>query len=105
MDFWTGKISQGTYEFKDQQKTFVVKHSLENDLKRTVIEIKDLDGKKIQEVALKETADHRIEYYVDGTLKAKVDNIDSIPRVTYLDNAGSIIKQENIPAYTVCGAH
>lgn len=99
IDFWTGKVSQGTYEFKDAEKTFVVKHSLQGDLHQTHIEIKNSQGKKLQDILMKETARLEVEYYLDGVLKAKFDNIESVPRVTQFDRKGRIFKQENLPEY------
>lgn len=97
VDFWSGKVSAGVYEFKEGNKAYVVNHSFENDLKRTEIQINDLKGKKLQNVILKETKTQEIELYVDGTLKAKVDSIESLPKITTFDTQGNILKHEVVP--------
>lgn len=101
VDFWTGRVSAGTYEFKDAKRVYVVNHSFEGDLHRTQILVNDLDGKKIGEVLLKETASHEVEYFENGNLKAKFDGIESVPRVTRFDDKGQILKQEALPEHVI----
>lgn len=107
VDFWTGKVTAGIYEYKDSDKAYVVNHSFENDLKRTEIQISDLKGKKLQNILLKETATHEIELYVDGTLKAKVNDLESLPKISYMDSKGNVLKQEIVPqsTYAKAAAH
>src|SRR5437868_3204834 len=71
MDFWDGRVSSGTYEFKKDGKIYVARHEYmpETRLRRSTIHVSDSDGRQLQEVVLSETPAGSIEMFVDGKLK------------------------------------
>lgn len=95
MDFWTGKVSQGVYEFDGEGKTFLVEHRIlpESGLKQSVIKVSSTEGKLLQEVTLRETMAGQIEMLVDGARRALVDDFSSLPQVSVFDAGGSLVKQ------------
>lgn len=94
MDFWTGKVSQGVYEFDGEGKTFLVEHRLlpGSGLKHSTIKVSSTEGKLLQEVILRETASGQIEMLVDGARRALVDDFASLPQVSVFDVKGSLLK-------------
>ncbi|HWU42875.1 MAG TPA: DUF3332 family protein [Bdellovibrio sp.] len=96
MDFWDGKVSQGTYEFKDGNKTFYVKHEFlpETGLKQSTIDVKDEQARLLQNVVLKETPNHEVELYVDGQLRSRVRDIHSLPVANIYNEKGQLVKED-----------
>mgnify|MGYP001086997268 CR=1 FL=1 len=93
MDFWEGRVSAGDYEFKKDGKTYYVKHEVlpESGLKRSSIQVTDTDGSTLQNLVLAETANKEIELYVDGKLRARVRDIESVPTASLFDRNGTLI--------------
>lgn len=97
IDFWNGTVSQGTFEFSEGDKKFVVEHSIDaQNLKRSVIVAQDLLGKKLQEVVLQETADAQIQVWIDGQLSAKIENIKSFPIAKHFNKKGQFSREESV---------
>lgn len=95
MDFWQGRVSQGIYEFSGEGKTFHVEHKIHpgSSLKESLIKVADLEGKLLQEVRLQELVSGEIEMYVDGILRAKASDLNSLPQVAHFDVSGKTVKQ------------
>jgi hypothetical protein len=98
MDFWDGKVSEGKYEFKDQDKVYQVHHEFQpgTRLKKSTIEIQNLDGKLIQTVVLMETPKGEIELSVDGKIRTRVRNITSLPVASFFDEAGHKLDEKTL---------
>ena len=98
IDFWQGRVSANTYEFHENDKTFIVQHEIlpETNLKRSTIKVMDADKKLLQTVVLKQTSDQQIELLVDGVLRTKVENIYSIPQLSSFDKSGKFLEQKNL---------
>lgn len=96
VDFWEGKVSEGTYEFKDQDKVYIVRHEYlpGTKLRRSTIQFDQ------QEIVISETAEGQIEVHKNGQKFAFVNGLDSFPVMSYLNNKGQIIKSEVIPDMT-----
>lgn len=93
IDFWEGKVSAGDYQFKDQDKTFYVKHEvLDGGRKQSTIEILGDEGQLLQKVVLIETVKSEIELYVDGKLKTRVTDIHTLPVARFFNTDGSLAK-------------
>lgn len=113
MDFWEGRVSQGNYQFKDGDKTYLVRHEIlsGSQLKRSTIEIFNAENERLQKLILRETSDGEIELYIDGKLRTRVSNISSLPMASIYDTNGSfvrdyIIKSEdlNTPVVRIAAA-
>ena len=89
IDFWEGRVSQGTYDFKKDGKTFVAHHEFIDGtpLRRSTLNAFDPNGKQIQKVVLQETQGGQIEMFVDGKIRARVKNISSLPVATIFDGS------------------
>ena len=97
MDFWEGRVSQGTYEFNKDGKTYTARHEVIEGLKKSTIDIADSKGMKLQNVVIRETAGGEVELFVDGQLRTRVQNIKDVT-VAYNYNAkGSFISKEIVP--------
>jgi hypothetical protein len=98
IDFWEGKVSSGSFEFKDGDKVFQVQHEIlkDSNLKRTTIHEIDQNQKIIHEVVLQETKLSEIELYIDGKINKRVKNISSIPLVSIYDSKGIVISEDFI---------
>lgn len=85
MDFWNGTVAAGDYSFKNGDKTYQARHEFMpvTGLRRSTIQIFDQDQKLLQKVVLAETAEHQIEVFVDGTLKARVHGISDVPVASF----------------------
>jgi Domain of unknown function (DUF3332) len=96
IDFWEGRVSQGTYEFKDGDKTYFVKHEIlpGSRLKRSTIQLVGANGQQIQESLLRETLTGEIEYLVDGKLRSRVSNISSLPIATIFDSNEKLLEEK-----------
>lgn len=94
MDFWQGRVSQGTYEFSKDEKTYVATHKIhsESGLKESRIVITGKGLAKSQEVVLRETAQSEIEVFIDGMLKGKVTDITAIPMLSLYDTSGKKVE-------------
>jgi hypothetical protein len=78
MDFWNGRVSQGTYEFEKEGKKYVVTHSYhEQGLRQSIIQVSHSD--KTEVILIKETAKSTIELWQNGTLTGQVENLDTLP--------------------------
>lgn len=99
VDFWQGRVSAGSYEFKDADKIYQVRHEFApgTKLKRSTIQIKDKDGVQIQEVALKEMTSGEIEVFVDGQIRGRVQGIGDIPVASIFDKNGKVTSKITIP--------
>ena len=98
MDFWEGKVSAGSYNFKDGEKTFHVQHEYQPDgqLRRSTIRAFDENNVQMQEVVLNETAAGEIEMFVDGKLRTKVHSISELPTASLYDENGKFLKQTTL---------
>lgn len=92
MDFWKGTVSENTYKFNKDDKTYVVQHEFVGPalLKRSTIKTFDSHMKQLQEVVLNETANHQIEFYVDGKLRVRADSLDALPMISVFDAKGQL---------------
>lgn len=72
MDFWEGRVSQGTFQFKEGEKTFVAEHSFQDGGKLRQSRITITENEKVQEILLKETASGTIEVFENGAFKVAV---------------------------------
>lgn len=95
MDFWQGKVSQGIYEFSGEGKTFLVEHRVqpETGRKQSVIQVRDGEGRDLQNVIIRELASGQIEMMVDGVRRALVDDVSTLPRVGHFDIHGKMVKE------------
>lgn len=90
MDFWDGRVSQGTYSFSQDERSYVAQHEIGADGRKTShIEVFAKDKSKLQDVVLKQTAQMDIEVFIDGQLKGRVSNISELPRVTMYNRHGA----------------
>lgn len=99
MDFWEGRVSQGTYEFNSGDKKFVAKHEIlpGQNLKRSTIDVYSKSGDKLQTVILRETAQNQIEVLVDGQMRMRVDHIRDVPVASHFDAQGSLLRTASVP--------
>ncbi len=82
MDFWDGKVSQGTYHYNDDGRMYAVTHKYNSgNLRESIIQVTDLTGNRHQTIALTETSNHEVEIRVDGVLKSKVKNVGELNQV------------------------
>lgn len=78
MDFWNGRVSQGTYEFEKDGKKYIVTHSYHGQgLRQSAIQVSHLD--KTELILIKETAQNTIELWQNGTFTGCVEHIDTVP--------------------------
>lgn len=98
IDFWEGKVSQGTYDFKDGEKSFHAKHEIlpGSNLKKSTILVTDAKNTLLQKVELLETATGEVELYIDGQLRTRVKDIKSLPVATLFDEKGRMIKEDTL---------
>jgi hypothetical protein len=96
MDFWNGRVSQGDYNFKDGEKTYFVRHEIlpGSGLKRSTIQVSDLNGKHLQEVVLSQTPQGEIIMTVDGVERTKVKDITGIPVASIYGADGKLVEQK-----------
>ncbi len=90
VDFWEGRVSQGTYDFKKDGKIYVAHHEFMGGgtLRRSTLQAFGSDGKQIQKVVLQETTDGQIEMFVDGKIRARVHNLSSLPVASIFNGSG-----------------
>lgn len=96
IDFWEGKVSEGTYEFKEGTKTYFVRHEIlpETKLKRSTIQVFDANRVRLQEVVLHETPSKEVELIVDGKVRTRASDISKIPVVSIFDERGSLVESK-----------
>jgi len=96
MDFWEGRISEGTYDFHHKDRTYYVQHEYlpGTRLKRSTIKIVDSNKKLMQEVVLRETPSGEIEMLIDGGLRTRVRDLKSIPVATMYDSSGKMLEDK-----------
>jgi len=93
MDFWNGRISKGTYEFKEGDKTYVVTHDIQNGLRNSIIKIHQSNG-QIKTLEIRETSQNEIELYQDGRLQAKGTDLNSLPQIVVYKADGKTIDSQ-----------
>jgi hypothetical protein len=98
IDFWEGKVSQGTYDFQDGEKSYHVKHEIlpNSELKKSTILVTDASSALLQKVELLETAGGEVEFYVDGQIRARVRDIKSLPVASLFDQKGQLIEENTL---------
>lgn len=98
IDFWEGRVSAGDFKFKEGGKTYHVKHEFQTGtkLKRSSIRVTDANDSLLQEIVLNETASEEIELYVDGKLRTRVRDLNSIPVASIFDRDGNLIDNSHI---------
>jgi hypothetical protein len=96
MDFWQGRVSSGTYEKTEGDKTYLAKHEIlpGQNLKRSTLTVKDKNFKVVKEVKIIELASGEIELYIDGTLKTRVSNISWLPVAKIFDSKGQVTDEK-----------
>lgn len=96
MDFWNGRVSSGTFERKDGDKTYFAHHEIipGENLRRSTLQVKDKNLKLLQEVKLQETGSGEIEMYVDGVLKTRVSSISLLPVAKIFDRKGQVAEEK-----------
>ncbi len=95
MDFWEGRVSQGTYEFTKDGKEFHVKHEvIQGDFKRSTIQVFEKSKVLAQTVVLQETPGGEVEMFVDGKLRSRVSDISSFPVASIFDSNGRLVKED-----------
>ena len=79
MDFWEGRVSQGTYQFSEDGRNYVVEHSIQPDtgLRQSRIEVL---GEVTQQIVLRETADHAVDVFINGVHKGKLSDVSEAAR-------------------------
>ncbi|MGE3683879.1 MAG: hypothetical protein AB7G93_19340 [Bdellovibrionales bacterium] len=99
MDFWEGRVSAGSYEFKSGDKTYHAHHEVVpgTQLKRSTLHVFDKNKKRLQEVILSETPGGEIEMNVDGQLRARVRDISALPVASLFDGEGSFMGEKVVP--------
>lgn len=95
MDFWEGRVSQGTYEFEKDGQTYVVEHRLRDGLRSSTIEVRQA-GRVLKTMSIEETRTGSIEYHENGERKAEVDQISAVPRITYFAKQGQVLKRSEL---------
>lgn len=74
VDFWSGKVSANQHRFEKDGTVVEVAHS-RSPLRQSVFDITERNGKKTR-VELREVADQKVDVYVNGTRKARLDSIE-----------------------------
>jgi hypothetical protein len=100
MDFWEGRVSAGDYHFKKEDRVFHVRHEFqpgEGKLKLSTIRVMDLNEKLLQEVVLKQLASGEIEMFVDGKIRARVQDVNDAPVALAFDKDGKIAGRHLVP--------
>lgn len=93
MDFWEGRVSQGTYEFSKDGKTFVARHEiLPDSRKKSTLQVLE-ENKVLQVVELVETANGEIEMSIDGKLHTRVRDVHSLPVASLFNAQGQLVRE------------
>ncbi|MGZ3775439.1 MAG: DUF3332 family protein [Pseudobdellovibrionaceae bacterium] len=98
IDFWEGRVSAGSYEFKDATKVYYVKHEYlpNTHLRQSTIHITDLNNNSRQDVVMSETAKGDIEVFVDGHLKTRVKGVSEFPIASFFDENGKVVNETSV---------
>jgi len=95
MDFWEGKVSDGSHTFKDGTTLYAVQHwhsGAEGRLRNTRIEVTDASsGRVSRTILITEVSENRIQLFENGKLLAEADDILTLPMVTKFDAQGNRI--------------
>lgn len=92
LDFWNGRVAQGTYEFNSEGKTYTVDHKLIGNEQLKYTQIKISQGlQTIETLELLETPTGEIEYKKNGILQAKATDLNSLPQVHIMTADGSSV--------------
>ncbi len=96
MDFWEGRVSAGSYNFKEGDKTYFVEHKFMpgTKLRHSTIQVEDKNHIRLQEVVLNETPSGEIELIVDGKIRSRVRNISSLPIASVFNDHGLLIEEK-----------
>lgn len=88
MDFWEGRVSANTYNFKKDGKEYKVTHSYKGDqkLRNTHIEILSKNNSEKKIIEISEIDNNRIQILEDGVLKGEVKDINSLPMITRFED-------------------
>jgi len=95
MDFWQGRVSSGTFDFKDADKTYHVLHETlpGTHLKRSTITITS-PAEPIKVIVLNETPAGEIELSIDGRIHTRVRDISSIPMASSYNEKGVLVEEK-----------
>lgn len=98
MDFWEGRVSAGEYNFNQGERTFHVRHEIQpgSTLKKSTIQVFNKDQSLAQTVILQQTIAGEIELHVDGVLRSKVRDIQSLPVATIYDSKGTFVAENMV---------
>lgn len=107
MDFWEGRVSQGTYEFQQGDKTYVAQHEIlpGTQLKHSTIKIFDSTQNLIQQVVLQELPSGEIEMSIDGQVRTRVRDVSSLPVATFFDAHGDLLGERVVFGSQVVAQH
>ena len=103
VDFWEGRVAQGTFRYESGGRTFVAQHATGADsLKSSHIETFGADHVKLQDVGLTQTSATNIEVWVDGVFKHRVSDIHAMPQLASFTGQGqttrSLVGEDRIIA-------
>ncbi len=100
IDFWEGRVSQGDYLFQQGEREYHVRHEVlpETQLRRSTIEIKDLQGKTLETQVLTENAAGEIEMTVNGVKRVAVRDVKTLPMARLFNERGEIESEKNVLA-------
>lgn len=95
IDFWEGRVSQGTYHFEKDGMKYAATHEFQEGtkLKKSTILITEVATNKIQKIQLLETPKGEVEFYLDGKLKTKASSISEFPIISQYDDNGTVISR------------
>ncbi|MBC7370746.1 MAG: DUF3332 family protein [Bdellovibrionaceae bacterium] len=96
IDFWEGRVSEGHYEYNKEGRTFQVHHEVipGSLLKRSTIKVLSDKKELLQTIVLLETNKGEIEMSVDGQLRTRVRDINSLPVASIYDQKGSLVEDQ-----------
>ncbi len=90
MDFWEGRVSQGDYLFEKDGKNFLVKHSQNNDLKKTIIQISQ-NNNIIETLVIEQKENGNIDVLKNGQKIATAQDLNTLPKiVNHIDNTNHL---------------
>lgn len=102
VDFWEGRVAQGTFRYNEGGRSFVARHTVGADgLKTSHIEVFSSDQVKLQDVRLAQTSPTSIEVYVDGVLKHRVSDIHALPQLTTFNGTSQSTRAMDFTAQIV----
>ena len=90
MDFWEGRVSANTYQFEEAGKVYAVEHTIDgrDDLRKTEIKIFNNSNNQSPDsvIVLQEQVGGKIKVMENNQLKAIVDDIYNLPKLTLYKN-------------------